>query len=590
MSSDPVRLALTYLQFPANSPFAHNLEQAGGRVVRQVSGHLVFYRPDGRRFLATDPTGNPLHECEWSRDVSGQARLLRVRMRLDWGQWVGIKPAGLVNETSLNLSHKPGWQRLTADSLRHMAAQAMGVPIEEVRFFYGDDDLVIDARGHAIIRHRKDAFYLLEAGEFERARFMSCMGAMHWDGIDFLPVVELFKSLLPGTGSAAFELIRGLYDDQHQGQPVQRPLRYRGIPTYPSEAAFRLFSGFFVPHAPPGSDPLTVFMDQARSHHVTWLPAKHPPLRYFDDAQRACLTVQGGVVQKVTMADDPTGLPYVNPKGRRVVPFDRSLAVAGDRIMLRDREQETVLLTNQEFQEVTVNPERCDISRVDWRSLYACEMPSIRPVEAFSAVLFYPDDDQPIGELAAQPFVADYLQDLAEQDREIGVIASRAEHILIDNGDAVIATCIAFDRPRDYTVRVHHTAFAQRQAQQLWSISAELQRWDWLRRIRFHPAASLPENMIQQRYDLMYDWLPFLSHDQPARLNEHVRVVRQLLRPKGHAFVVGPVDLVGYLNREGLALRWQEGVENLPTFRMHRTILPKARLITGLTLFHVTRA
>ena len=49
---------------------------------------------------------------------------------------------------------------------------------------------------------------------------MSCMGAMHWARIDFLPVVELFQSLLPGTGSAAFELIRGLYDDQNPKEPV----------------------------------------------------------------------------------------------------------------------------------------------------------------------------------------------------------------------------------------------------------------------------------------------------------------------------------------------------------------------------------
>jgi hypothetical protein len=511
-------------------------------------------------------------------------------MRLDWGQWVGIKPAGLVNETSLNLSNRPGWQRVTAESLRHMAAQAMGVPIEEVRFFYSDDDLVIDARGHAIIRHKKDAFYVLETGGFERARFMSCMGAMHWDRIDFLPVVELFKSLLPGTGSAAFELIRGLYDDQNQGQPAPRPLRYRGIPTYPSEAAFRLFSSFFTPEAPSGSAPLTLFMDQARAHQVTWLPASHPPLRYFDDAQRVCLTVQGGVLQKVTLADDPTGLPYMNPKGRRVVPYDRSLAIAGDRVVLRDREQETMLLPNTQPQAVAVCADHREMSPVDWRSMFIQGIPTIRPAEAFGAVLFYPDDDQPIGELATQPFVADYLQDLAEQDREIGAIVSRAERILIDNGDAVIATCIPFDRPRDYTIHVHHMAFAQKQAQHLWTISAELQRWDWLRRIRFLPAASLPGDTVRPSYDLTYDWVPFLLHDQPAALSEHVRMIRRLMQPKGHAFLVGPVELAGHFTQEGLSPRWQEGVENLPTFRMHRSILPKARLRTGLTLFHVTTA
>jgi hypothetical protein len=143
MPSDPRRAALTtpgHLRFPTNLLFAQDLEQVGGRVSCQVTGHLVFYRPDGRRFLATDPEGNPLHECEWGTDSTGEVALLRARIRLDWGQWVGLKPAGLVNETRLNLAGKPGWQRLTADDLRTMAAQALRVPLEEVRFFYRDED------------------------------------------------------------------------------------------------------------------------------------------------------------------------------------------------------------------------------------------------------------------------------------------------------------------------------------------------------------------------------------------------------------------------------------------------------------------
>jgi hypothetical protein len=34
-------------------------------------------------------------------------------------------------------------------------------------------------------------------------------------------------------------------------------------------------------------------------------------------------------------------------------------------------------------------------------------------------------------------------------------------------------------------------------------------------------------------------------------------------------------------------LIWEQPVEQLPTFRMHRTILPKSRLQDGLTLFFV---
>jgi hypothetical protein len=143
--------------------------------------------------------------------------------------------------------------------------------------------------------------------------------------IDFLPVVELAKSLLPGAGSAAFELIRGLYDDQRAARSAT--LRYRGIPTYPSEAAFRLFSSFFTPQADAGGDPVALFMDPSRSLRVTWLPAPAPPLRYFDEAHRLCVTVQGEVLLKVTCADDPAGLSYVNPKGRRMVAWDRSAVI-----------------------------------------------------------------------------------------------------------------------------------------------------------------------------------------------------------------------------------------------------------------------
>ena len=251
------------LVFPSNLTALPHLLATPASSARQPTGPIVFYGSHGRRMLATDPDGHPLHECEWGM-VGGALRLLRARVRLDWGAWVGLTPSGLVNRMTLDLSRKSGWERLRADDLRGMAAQAMQVPLEEVRFFYDDRDVTIDAKGAATIRHRKDAIFVLPHGTFDRKQFMACMGAMHWEDIDFLPVVELFLSLLPGTGSAVFELIRGLYDDQNRKQPAPRSLRYRGIPTYPSEAAYRLFNGFFRPEVPGGGDPFPVFMDPLR--------------------------------------------------------------------------------------------------------------------------------------------------------------------------------------------------------------------------------------------------------------------------------------------------------------------------------------
>ncbi|MBP0124323.1 MAG: hypothetical protein ITD28_04325 [Nitrospira sp.] len=592
MSADPLLAALHtagHIRFPTNRSFAQALEQAGGRVVRQATGHLVFYRQDGRRFLATDPAGNPLHECEWGSNAVGEAVLLRARIRLDWGQWIGLKPAGLVNETSLNLASKPGWQRLTADDLRAMAAQALRVPIEDVRFFYRDEDLVIGPTGRATIRQRKDAFYVLQDGDFERARFMSCMGAMSWASIDFLPVVELFKSLLPGTGSAVFEFIRGLYDDQNEGSQSPRPLRYRGIPAYPSEAAFRLFSNFFTPQASCGTNPFTLFMNQERSNQITWLPAGMLPVRYFDQSSGACLTLQGGLLYKVTLASDVAGLSYMSAKGRRMLPCDRSAEIAQGQVILKERERQTLLPVTLPHESREGPDASVAMSPVDWRSVFVQGVPVISPAEAYGAVLLYPEDESEINERAAQPFVADYLHDRGEQDREIGAALSHAEQVLIDNGDAVIATCVLFDRPRDYMVRIHAAALAQKQAQQLWTVCAEMQRWDWLSRIRFLPVNASQDQAVPPLYDLIYWWIPYGDGEQPARLAEGMKEMARTLRGGGNAFVVGPAQLGRHGSSTGLHVCWEEPVEQLPTFRMHRTILPKAKLRAGLTLFHLKK-
>lgn len=594
MSSDPIACALFapgHLRFQSSRTLAESFDKMGGYVETSPTGHLVLYRPDGRRFLAADPTGHPIHECEWESDANGVVSLARARVQLDWGRWVGLTPGGLVNETKVNLATRPNWQRTTPEDLRGMAARALRVSIEEVRWFYRDEDFTIDPSGMATIRQRKDALSVLDDGGFETARFMSCMGAMHWEEIDFLPVVELFKSLLPGTGSAVLELIRGLYDDQQRGRSAPRPLRYRGIPPYPSEAAFRLFSAFFTPQSAGSGDPFVDFMNPSKSQVVTWLPADHPPVRYVDEQQGVCVTVKDGVVQKAILSNDTAGLAYVNPLGRRVLPLDRSLRIDGRQLILTDREQERIVPLPTGLQVRSLPLIEKPMSPADWRAVFVPEPPSVRPSEAFGAVLLYPEDQEEISELAAQPFVADYLDDLGEQDREIGRLRSLAERVLIVNGDAVISTCVLFDRPRDYVVSVRHMAFAQRQAQQLWTQCAEINRWDWLRRIRMGADDVVREESSARHalFDLLYLWLSYDTFGSLPTMRATLARVGQVLRRGADAFVVGPVELQAVLASEPWQVCWSESVAALPTFTMHKTILPKARLKTGLTLFHLRR-
>lgn len=573
--------------FSANRSFLKDFVTAGGRMTRQPSGHLVFYGPNNRRILATDPDGNPLHECEWGSTASGKVRLLRARIRLEWGQWVGLKPKGLINQTTLDLSKKPGWERLRPDDLRQMAAQAMRVPLEAVKLFYGDEDLIIDSKGTALIRHKRDAFYVLDDGTFERARFMACMGTMHWACIDFLPVVELFQSLLPGTGSATFELIRGLYDDQNEGTPT--PLRYRGIPTYPSEAAFRLFSSFFTPQAPGGDNPLPVFMDVARSHEITWLPAANPPLRFFDPSHNLCITVQGRAVHKATKLDDPTGLPFPCPSPGSN-PLERTVTVAKGMIVLQDRDVKVELPVNPAWGPLQDSLlEKRSLASAGWTSLFGNQPPRVTPQEAFSAVLLYPEDDSEIDEVASQPFVADYIQDCFEQDPRLAAHLAKATLVLIDNFDGAISTCANLDRPRNYRVLYNHPAYAQKQAQNLWTQLARTQHPDWAKGISFLPAGGAQE-AYRNPYDLLYIWIPFAIFNDARKLQETVRMVSGAIRQGGLAFIVGPTLLQSaFQTQSQFQVVNAEAVESLPTFHMHQTILPKARLKQGLTLFHVVK-
>ena len=75
-----------------------------------ATGHVVLYGPLGRRILMADPDGHPLHECEWEKRADKTVHLVSARLYLDWGQWVGLKPNGLVNAMNLDLTTRPEWQ------------------------------------------------------------------------------------------------------------------------------------------------------------------------------------------------------------------------------------------------------------------------------------------------------------------------------------------------------------------------------------------------------------------------------------------------------------------------------------------------
>ena len=570
------------LHQPGNLALSGNLGFATATGISHVSirqqphGHMVVYGPHGRRILLTDPEGHPLHECEWAQSSDGAIRFVSARLFLDWNQWVGIKPSGLINTMTMDLSTRPGWQSLTRQDLRHMASKAMGVTLGEVEFFYTDDDLLIDPSGQATIQQRKDALYILDDGTFKHARFMSCMSAMHWEAIDYLPVVELFKSLLPGTGSATFELIRGLYDDQNPSSP--RPLQYRGIPTYPSEAAFGLFSNFFTASFPGRESPFAVFMDTTRSHEVSWLPNANPPVRYVDSSHHVCLTITQGKIQKATLTTDSTGLPFSAPNSQGFAPCARTLAVQNGQLLLQDYTSTKTLPVNPNWgvvskQDGAMAPQLATAS--DWRNLFPMGIPTIAPQDAFSAVLLYHKDESVIEEYASQPFVADFLDDLFEQDTRLAQPKAEARQLLIHGFDASIGTCLILDHPRTHTIFFTHAALAQKQAQLLWNQLARSNRLDWLPSFRFLPAAPAGN---AETYDWLYRWIPFAEYDQDQAIQGNIQEIVRALAPKGLAFVAGPESIPALVANLPVQILCGEKCSDLQPFHLHRSILPKSQL------------
>ena len=572
------------LRLPGNRLYAEDFKSAGGHVQRQDSGHLVFYGPQNRRILMTDPDGHPLHECEWIHTPAGDTKLQAARLHLEWGQWVGIKPEGLVNQSFLDLSTRPGWQRLTRDDLRAMAAQAMRVALDDIRFFYTDEDLSINQSGQATIQQRKDAYYVLKDGRFDDAQFMSCMSAMRWDRIDYLPVVELFLSLLPGTGSAAFELIRGLYDDQNSVNPL--PLRYKGIPVYPSEGAFRLFSQFFTPSVLGAQDPLSVFLDPAHSGDVSWLPSPNPPQRYFDPTNKLCVTVRNGTIQKATLSDDSSGLPFFAPHPSGQAPYGRAVEFKDTHLVLQDGLKQVEFPINPSW---GISPRSAPMKPVEhvstWHQLFPEGAPTLEAIEAFSATLLYPIDDREIGEQESQPFVLDYFDDLVDEDPSLRAQVTSATRVLITQCDAGLGSCVRFDHPRSYTILYASPQFAQKQAQALWNQCAQSQHLDWIEHIQFFPYSQYSKTCLEQQYDVIYAWLPFALFYDSVSIDQTCALLGQMLRPGGIALVSGSTLVADSLNRHGMELLYGEPVQTLPTFQLHRSILPRAQLHKDLMAF-----
>lgn len=564
---------------------------ANTRIKVYPTGHMAFYTKEGRRFLTTDPEGEPLNEAEWIKDeATGQTRLRHARMQLDCKQWIGIKPRARTFSTQIDIKGQPGWETLSLDDLRDKAAEAWRVPVSEVKYFYKDENMVHQGDGKYGIHLTKDGLYALQDGTFETTLFISFMFTINWERLDLIPVVELFQSTLPGSGGATFEFIWGLYEDQSREQDLGT-LRYRGLPTYPSREAFNIFSAFFTPQGPDGKDLLKIFMNPDRSHEITWTPKPNPPWRYFSKPHEITLTIQDKFLYKVTVHNDSLAIPFVNCARGAKPSCQRELQVERQSFILIDGELIREIPFDPRWPiEPNYDPAKPPVKYpFTWKWFFNGFPPAVDTVKALYTVPFYPEGAAEIDEAALQPMVLDQIFYYMEMSPGMPAKLEKIEKVLIHTFDTVLAGCIDCTHAREYTVLFSDPEFAQKNACLLWNYAAARNQLDNLSKVSFLTERENVVEMYQEKYGLIFKWIPFMYHQDREACESMLKACVNALLPDGILFLVGPRPIQGLFSHYGLDCLYNDPVINMPYYRQHLKMCPENLVNPDLAVFLIEK-
>ena len=562
---------------------------ANTRVKVYPTGHMAFYNDEGRRFLGTDPGGHPLHEAKWGKNPStGGTCLEAARMQLDALQWVGIRPQARTFQSQIDIKGQPGWEDMTLDFLREKAAEVWRVPVSEVNYFYDEGNLVPLGDGKYNVKLTKDSLYALPDGNFEgRKIFLSFMFQVNWARLDIIPVVELFQSTIPGSGGAVFEFIWGIYEDQSREEALDT-LRYRGLPTYPSTAAYNIFASFFIPKAPKGEeDILKVFMDPNRSHEVTWSPQPNPPWRYFNDDSKLCLTIHNGHIYKVTCYDETNPIPYINRSIGGNPSCQREIQVAVNSFTLIDGQKNKAIPFHVDWNvsPQTDLPAKIPEYAFNWKWFFNGFPPQVDKIKSIYTVPFYPEGKTEIDEPALQPMALDQIIYYMEMAPGMPAKLEKVERVLVHTFDMVIAGCIDCTHEREYTILYSDPELAQKNAYQLWDYAAKRKQLDNLKKVSFLPEKEHLEEVYNDKYGMIFKWIPmFYFQDRGVCEQILASAVRALL-PDGILFLVGPRAIKGLFDHYGLDCSYSDLIMNMPFFRQHLKICPENLINQDIAVF-----
>ncbi len=561
---------------------------ANTRVKTYPTGHMVFYNSEGRRILFADPEGHPLHECEWKKDeVTGKTKLAYARMQLDYQQWFGIQPDVKTFSVNLNLMDFPGSASLTLDDLRRKIATAWDIPFSEVEHFYRDENFVRLGLAEYEIHLTKDGLYVLLDGTFERTLFISYMPRVEWAELDVLPVVELYQSAPPGAGGAAFELFWGLYEDQSRENKPE-PLRFRGLPVYPSKKAFEIFSAYFSPTVPEDEDLMEMFMDYKRAYQIEWDLRPDPPWRYFTEKHSACLTVQDHFLYKVTLLNDPVGLPFINCSRGAKTSCQREIWVTENVVTLIDADEVCREIPLLPLWQIFPQPKVQAASPYypfGWKEVFKGRPPKTDPVKAVLALPFYPEHASEIEESSLQPMVVDQIIFYMENYSDMPSRLEKIDRVLVHNFDMASSGCIDATHERDYRVLFNNPEFAQKNAQLLWEYASARNQLHALTRVSFLPEKKSARSAYREKYGMIFRWIPFKDYTDLGVCEKILKSVAYALDSNGFLFLVGPGKIGEFLEHHSLSCIYSDAVKDMPFFLQHQKMYPETQVNPDVTVF-----
>lgn len=209
--------------------------------------------------------------------------------------------------------------------------------------------------------------------------------------------------------------------------------------------------------------------------------------------------------------------------------------------------------------------------------------------DAYCAVPLYPNDETMVDEVATLYLVVEKVLEYLDRLAAARKGAEAFKSVLLHNWDAVLAECLDLAQDRNYTVLYTRPEFAQRQAQRVWDQAAAAGTLANLSRIVFLDAYRHQEAAYAKSHELIYGWVPFDQYGQRADCERQLGAVAKALAPEGAAIIVGPPWLGEICPRVSLQVRVSDPVAETPGVRIHRAILPKARVNPEATLYLIQK-